>query len=136
MEIQRPIRFIGVNIFRIDEPAESVHKVLKIIGYTLLPHCTEVTDLEVVAAVQVAEIQRADIEAENIVCLISPLCLGNTSSHLLCYQYQPAVMDLDRTNRIFYQHVILNEKRVKDYQEQDSLIHNNEFFKSDRTLDR
>ncbi|WP_455097836.1 hypothetical protein [Prevotella jejuni] len=51
------------------------------------------------------------------------------------YQYQLAVMDLDRTNRIFYQHVILNEKRAKDYQELDSLIHNNEFFKSYRTLD-
>lgn len=84
VEIQRLIRFIGVNIFGIDEPAESVHKVLKIIGYNLLPHCTEATDLEVVAAVQVAEIQRSDIEAEIIVCLISPLCLGNTSSHLLC----------------------------------------------------
>lgn len=84
VEIQRLIHFIGVNIFGIDEPAESVHKVLKIIGYDLLPHCTEATDLEVVAAVQVAEIQRSDIEAEIIVCLISPLCLGNTSSHLLC----------------------------------------------------
>nr|WP_314475797.1 hypothetical protein [uncultured Prevotella sp.] len=46
------------------------------------------------------------------------------------------MMDLDRTNRIFYQYVILNEKRAKDYQELGSLIHNNEFFKSYRTLDR
>ena len=32
-------------------------------------------------------------------------------------------MDLDRTNRLFYKNVIINEKRKKDYQELDSLIH-------------
>lgn len=32
-------------------------------------------------------------------------------------------MDLDRTNRLFYKNVIINEKRKKDYQELYSLIH-------------
>ena len=32
-------------------------------------------------------------------------------------------MNLDRTNRIFYKKVIMDEKRKMDYQELDSLIH-------------
>lgn len=39
-------------------------------------------------------------------------------------------MDLDRTNRLFYKNVIINEKRKKDYQELDSLIYSNSFFKT------
>lgn len=42
-------------------------------------------------------------------------------------------MDLDRTNRLFYKNVIINEK--KDYQELDSLIHSNSFFKTYWTLE-
>ena len=44
-------------------------------------------------------------------------------------------MDLDRTNRLFYKNVIINEKRKKDYQELDSLIHSNSFFKTYWTLE-
>lgn len=50
--------------------------------------------------------------------------------------YQSAVMDLDRTNRIFYHNVIRNEQRAKDYHALDSLIHSNSFFKTYRTLDK
>ncbi len=44
-------------------------------------------------------------------------------------------MDLDRTNRLFYKNVIINKKRNKDYQELDSLIHSNSFFKTYWTLE-
>lgn len=37
-------------------------------------------------------------------------------------------MDLDRTNRIFYKKVIMDEKR--NYHELDSLIHSDSFFKT------
>lgn len=36
---------------------------------------------------------------------------------------------LDRTNRIFYKKVIMDEKRKRNYQELDSLIHSDSFFK-------
>ena len=39
-------------------------------------------------------------------------------------------MDLDRTNRVFYKKIIMDEKRKKDYQELDSLIHSDSFFKT------
>ena len=44
--------------------------------------------------------------------------------------YQNRVMDLDRTNRIFYKKVIMDEKRKKDYQELDSLFQSDSFFKT------
>ena len=44
--------------------------------------------------------------------------------------YQNRVMDIDRTNRIFYKKVIMDEKRKKNYQELDSLIYSDSFFKT------
>lgn len=44
--------------------------------------------------------------------------------------YQSRVMDLDRTNRIFYKKVIMDEKRKELYYELDSLIHSDSFFKT------
>lgn len=45
-------------------------------------------------------------------------------------------MNLDRANRLFYKNVIINEKRKKDYQELDSLIHSDSFFKTYWTLEQ
>ena len=39
-------------------------------------------------------------------------------------------MDLDRTNRIFYKKVIMDEKRKERYHELDSLIHSDSFFRT------
>ena len=44
--------------------------------------------------------------------------------------YQSRVMDLDRTNRIFYKEVIMDEKRKERYLELDSLIHSDSFFRT------
>lgn len=44
--------------------------------------------------------------------------------------YQGWVMDLDRTNRIFYKKVIMDEKRKERYYELDSLIHSDSFFRT------
>jgi len=72
----------------------------------------------------------------KISVLACTLIFCSTAALMFCAQlYQESVMDLHRTNRIFYQYVIQNEKRAKDYQQLDSLIHNNEFFKIYRTLE-
>ena len=44
--------------------------------------------------------------------------------------YQNRVMNLDRTNRIFYKEVIMDEKRKERYHELDSLIHSDSFFRT------
>lgn len=49
--------------------------------------------------------------------------------------YQSRVMDLDRTNCIFYKEVITDEKRKERYHELDSLIHSNSFFRTYWSLD-
>lgn len=56
--------------------------------------------------------------------------LGIIACVLFSSLYQNRVMDLDRTNRIFYKEVIIDEKRKRNYQELDSLIHSDSFFKT------
>lgn len=56
--------------------------------------------------------------------------LGIIACVLFSSLYQNRVMNLDRTNRIFYKKVIMDEKRKKNYHELDSLIHSDSFFKT------
>lgn len=58
------------------------------------------------------------------------IILGIIACVLFSSLYQNRVMDLDRTNRIFYKKVIMDEKRKRNYQELDSLIHSDSFFKT------
>ena len=59
-----------------------------------------------------------------------------TCSIFICISlYQERVMDLDRTNRIFYRKVMQTEEGRKQYHELDSRIHADSFFKTYRTLD-
>ena len=71
---------------------------------------------------------------------ISRLTNGDYSNGILSFSaslpvffsslYQSRVMDLDRTNRIFYKKVIMDEKRKERYLELDSLIHSDSFFRT------
>ena len=61
--------------------------------------------------------------------------IGITACIFFSSIHQKMTMDLDRTNRLFYKNVIINEKRKKDYQELDSLIYSNSFFKTYWTLE-
>ena len=56
--------------------------------------------------------------------------LGIIACILFSSLYQNRVMDLDRTNRIFYKEVIMDEKRKERYHELDSLIHSDSFFRT------
>lgn len=56
--------------------------------------------------------------------------LGIIACVLFSSLHQNRVMDLDRTNRIFYKKVIMDEKRKRNYQGLDSLIHSDSFFKT------
>ena len=56
--------------------------------------------------------------------------LGIIACGLFSSLYQSKVMDLDRTNRIFYKKVIMDEKRKELYHQLDSLIYSDSFFKT------
>ena len=58
------------------------------------------------------------------------IILGIIACVLFSSLYQSMVMDLDRTNRIFYKKVIMDEKRKELYHELDSLIYSDSFFKT------
>ena len=64
---------------------------------------------------------------------IAPMVSCHSWHYRLCSLlslYQSRVMDLDRTNRIFYKEVIMDEKRKERYLELDSLIHSDLFYKT------
>mgnify|MGYP004477718235 FL=1 len=56
--------------------------------------------------------------------------LGIIASIFFSSLYQSWVMDLDRTNRIFYKKVIMDENRKERYHELDSLIHSDSFLRT------
>lgn len=56
--------------------------------------------------------------------------LGIIACVLFSSLYQNRVMDLDRTNRIFYKKVIMDENRKELHHELDSLIHSDSFFRT------
>ena len=56
--------------------------------------------------------------------------LGIIASIFFSSLYQSWVMDLDRTNLIFYKKVIMDENRKERYHELDSLIHSDSFLRT------
>lgn len=139
IEIQRVIRFIGRNTLEeTTEPVETTHKILKVWGDMFLrattPPSPEPPSLKFWL---IYKWQQINAYFRNRTALAYTFIYIGILTIFVCVSlYQSAVMDLDRTNRIFYHIVIRNEQRAKDYHALDSLIHSNSFFKTYRTLDK
>lgn len=138
IEIQRVIRFIGRNTLEETEPVKTAHKIMKVWGDMFLrittPPPPEPPSLR---AWLKFKWQQVKTHLHNRKALAYTFIYFCTLAIFVCiHLYQSVVMDLDRTNRIFYHNVIRNEQRAKDYHALDSLIHSNSFFKTYRTLDR
>ncbi|WP_418322201.1 hypothetical protein [Segatella hominis] len=93
------------------------------------------TYIEIMVVLQMEQIQTKDRQME-----IAPMVSCHSWHYRLCSLFIPIskpgyVMDLDRTNRVFYKKIIMDEKRKKDYQELDSLIHSDSFFTTFRSLE-
>ena len=136
-EIQRTIRFIGLKTLDEDEPAEKAHAILKVWGDALsritAPPPPEPPSL---MAWLKYKGQQVKVFLRNRRAISYTLLLMGGLATMICLSfYQSAVMDLDRTNRIFYHYVIKNANATKDYHELDSLIHTKDFFKTYRTLE-
>lgn len=132
LEIQRTIRYIGMKILDENESVEKVHAILKIWGDALQtitsPRPSPTPTLKSWWLYKWDRFkQRTDKWGLLQWYLI---ILGIIASIFFSSLYQNRVMDLDRTNRIFYKKVIMDEKRKRNYQELDSLIHSDSFFKT------
>lgn len=137
LEIQRTIRYIGMKIIDENESVEKAHAILKIWGNALQtitsPRPSPSPTLKSWWFYRWNSFkQRTDKWGLLQWYLV---ILGIIACVLFSSLYQNRVMDLDRTNRIFYKKVIMDEKRKKNYQELDSLIHSNSFFKTYRSLE-
>lgn len=131
LEIQRTIRYIGMKILDEDESVEKAHAILKIWGDALQtitsPRPSPPPTLKSWWLYKWDRFkQRTDKWGLLQWYLV---ILGIIACVLFSSLYQNRVMDLDRTNRIFYKEVIMDEKRKERYHELDSLIHSDSFFK-------
>lgn len=137
IEIQRVIRYIGLHVIPEQESVESVHRIMRVWGDALMQITNRAEPAPPTLKAWMShrwKLFKFRNRKRRGFFYVMMLLLGMTT--IVCLsEYQKAVMDLDRTNRIFYRYVIQNEQRSKDYHELDSLIHSNSFFKTYRTLD-
>ena len=132
LEIQRTIRYIGMKILDEDETVEKAHAILKIWGDALQNITSpKPSPSPTLKSWWLYRWNRFKQRTDKLRLLQWYLViLGIIACVLFSSLYQSRVMNLDRTNRIFYKEVIMDEKRKKDYQELDSLIHSDSFFKT------
>ena len=132
VEIQRTIRYIGMKIIDENESVEKAHAILKIWGDALQtitsPRPSPPPTLKSWWFYRWNSFKQKTDKWGLLQWYL--VILGIIACVLFSSLYQSRVMDLDRTNRIFYKKVIMDEKRKKDYQELDSLIHSDSFFKT------
>ena len=136
-EIQRVIRYIGWKTINEDEPMEKVHELLKLWGDALQTITSpKPSPPPTLKAWLLYKWEKFKVRTDKWSMLQWQLVIiGITACIFFSSIHQKMTMDLDRTNRLFYKNVIINEKRKKDYQELDSLIHSNSFFKTYWTLE-
>ena len=131
-EIQRTIRYIGMKIIDENESVEKAHAILKIWGDALQtitsPKTSPPPTLKSWWLYRWNRFKQRTDKWRLLQWYL--VILGIIACVLFSSLYQNWVMDLDRTNRIFYKKVIIDEKRKKNYQELDSLIHSDSFFKT------
>ena len=132
LEIQRTIRYIGMKILDENESVEKAHAILKIWGdalQTITSH--KASSPPTLKSWWFCRWNRFKQRTDKWGLLQWYLViLGIIACVLFSSLYQNRVMDFDRTNRIFYKKVIMDEKRKKNYHELDSLIHSDSFFKT------
>lgn len=136
-EIQRAILCIGRQIIPLDECAEKAQRNLKVWGDALsritAPPAPVTPSFRAWCLFKRQQVRAYFKNRRHLACLL--IYVFMLLSLIFLSLYQCAVMDLDRTNRIFYKNVMMNARRSKDYHDLDSLIHANSFFQTFRTLD-
>lgn len=132
LEIQRTIRYIGMKIINEDESLEKAHAILKVWGDALQTITSpKPSPPPTLKSWWLYRWNRFKQRTNNWGLLKWYLVIfGIIACVLFSSLYQSRVMDLDRTNRIFYKKIVMDEKRKKDYQELDSLIQSDSFFKT------
>lgn len=137
-EIQRVMRFVGLKTLPEDEPAETAHAILKVWGDAIsritAPPPPEPPSLRAWLRYKWQQTKAYFQNRQTLAYTL--LYIGGLTIVVCISLYQSAVMDLDRTNRIFYHNVIRNKNGADDYHELDSLIHSNSFYRTYRTLDK
>lgn len=132
LEIQRTIRYIGMKIINEDESVEKAHAILKVWGDALQtitsPRPSPPPTLKSWWFYRWNSFKQKTDKWGLLQWYL--VILGIIASIFFSSLYQSRVIDLDRTNRIFYKKVIMDENRKERYHELDSLIHSDSFFRT------
>ena len=132
LEIQRTICYIGMKIINEDESVEKAHAILKVWGDALQtitsPRPSPPPTLKSWWFYRWNSFKQKTDKWGLLQWYL--VILGIIASIFFSSLYQSRVIDLDRTNRIFYKKVIMDENRKERYHELDSLIHSDSFFRT------
>ena len=132
LEIQRTICYIGMKIINEDESVEKAHAILKVWGDALQtitsPRPSPPPTLKSWWFYRWNSFKQKTDKWGLLQWYL--VILGIIASIFFSSLYQSRVIDLDRTNRIFYKKVIMDENRKERYHELDSLIHSDSFLRT------
>ena len=139
-EVLRIVRYIGDRTIGHDEPPEKAHAILKVMadvaaGAFRKPEIPPPPPPTLSAWLSYRW-NKFKESTDKWGALKWGFLISLTCSIFICISlYQDRVMELDRTNRLFYRQVMQTEEGRMQYHELDSLIHADSFFKTYRTLD-
>ena len=125
--VRRWMRWIGKHLFDDDEPKEKVHDALKVIGDCMMAAGfkakTEQTSEPTFRAVLLYKWHKVKpwLVMRKLWCYYLSFLMGLTA--LLCLGiYHNRVMQMDKTNRIFYKTVIQTRRDAEIWQDIDSIV--------------
>ena len=125
--VRRWMRWLGKHLFDDDEPKEKVHEALKIIGDCMMAAGfkpkTEPASEPTFHAVLLYKWRKLKpwLVRRKLWCYYLFFILGLVA--LLCFGiYHNRVMQMDKTNRIFYKTVIQTRRDAEIWQDIDSIV--------------
>jgi hypothetical protein len=125
--VRRWMRWIGKHLFDDDEPKETVHEALKVIGDCMMaagfrPKTEPATELTFRAVLLYKWCKvKPWLVRRKLWCYYLFFFLGFVA--LLCFGiYHNRVMQMDKTNRIFYKTVIQTRRDAEIWQDIDSIV--------------
>jgi len=125
--VRRWMRWIGKNLFNDDEPKETVHEALKVIGDCMMaaglkPKVDPASEPTFRAVLQYKWRKvKPWLVRRKLWCYYAFFLLGLAA--LLCFGiYHNRVMQMDKTNRIFYKTVIQTRHDAEIWQDIDSIV--------------
>lgn len=128
-EVQRVMRFIGLNIIDADEPVETAHTIMKIWG-NAVSRVTNAPDtpptLKAWSRYRWSKAKAYTHKKQKLAYYALYLLVTFAIGSLALYQHK--VMRMDETNHVWYKTVIQTREDADKWNELDSILHKDSSF--------